>query len=308
MIDSKEVAVIGLGPSGVSASIYLSRYGMVPFCFEKELIGGKINQTEKIENYAGIPSIKGPQLSMALEEQLSSLSIRPIYKEVTKVSALEDGTYHVEYGKNLSHDFKYVILANGLIPSPFSIPGEEKFKRRGISRCAICDGPLYKGKNVAVIGAGNAAFEEATYLASICNHVSLIARRETFRAQEKVIEKFKSLNNTEIYAPYQVVEANGTSSLESLLIQEKKTGEIKSLLIEGLFLYVGEMPSLSFLNIDGLTDEKGYLITDEKKMTKRANLYAVGDCRNTSLRQVATAVSDGAIAASDIFRKYQEEN
>ncbi len=308
MIDSKEVAVIGLGPGGVSASIYLSRYGMIPFCFEKELVGGKVNQTERIENYAGIPSIEGPKLGMALEEQLSSLGIRPIYKEVKRVSLLEDGTYRIEYGKGLSHDFEYVILANGLIPSPYVISGEEKFKRRGISRCAICDGPLYKGKNVAVIGAGNAAFEEASYLASICNHVFLIARREEFRAQEKVVQKFKALNNTEVYAPYQVVEADGTSSLESVLIQNLKTMETKSLSIEGLFLYVGEMPSLSFLDIGGLTDEKGYLVTDEKKMTKSANLYAVGDCRNTSLRQVATAVSDGAIAASDIFKKYQEEN
>lgn len=308
MVDKKEVAVIGLGPGGVSAAIYLKRYGMVPYCFEKELVGGKVNKTEKIENYAGVKSIGGPDLGMLLEGQLKSFDIKPIYKAVKRVSLNEDGTFHVEYGKDLSHDFQYVLLANGLGEKPFPIQGEEAFHKRGISRCAICDGPLYKGKDVAVIGAGNSAFEEATYLASICNHVTLIARRTQFRADQMVVDGFKALDNVTLLAPYDVVSATGTASIESLKVRNKETMEEKDVAISGLFLFVGDMAISNFVDIPDLTDEKGYLIADSNMMTKVKNLYAAGDCRTTPLRQVATATSDGALAATMIHNDYQKNN
>lgn len=308
MVDKKEVAVIGLGPGGVSAAIYLKRYGMVPYCFEKELVGGKVNKTEKIENYAGVKSIGGPDLGMLLESQLKSFDIKPIYKTVKRVSLNEDGTFHVEYGKDLSHDFQYVLLANGLGEKPFPIEGEETFHKRGISRCAICDGPLYKGKDVAVIGAGNSAFEEATYLASICNHVTLIARRTQFRADQMVVDTFKALDNVTLLAPYDVVSATGSASIESLKVRNKETMEEKDVAISGLFLFVGDMAISNFVDIPDLTDEKGYLITDSNMMTKVKNLYAAGDCRTTPLRQVATATSDGALAATMIHNDYQKNN
>ena len=308
MVDKKEVAVIGLGPGGVSAAIYLKRYGMVPYCFEKELVGGKVNKTEKIENYAGVKSIGGPDLGMLLESQLKSFDIKPIYKTVKRVSLNEDGTFHVEYGKDLSHDFQYVLLANGLGEKPFPIQGEEVFHKRGISRCAICDGPLYKGKDVAVIGAGNSAFEEATYLASICNHVTLIARRTQFRADQMVVDGFKALDNVTLLAPYDVVSATGSASIESLKVRNKETMEEKDVAISGLFLFVGDMAVSNFVDIPDLTDEKGYLITDSNMMTKVKNLYAAGDCRTTPLRQVATATSDGALAATMIHNDYQKNN
>lgn len=305
MIDPKEVAVIGLGPSGVSAAIYLKRYGMVPYCFEKELVGGKVNKTEKIENYAGVKAINGPELGMLLEDQLHSFGIKPIFKEVKRVSLNEDGTFKVQYGKDLEHDFKYVLLANGLGEKPFPIQGEETYHKRGISRCAICDGPLYKGKDVAVIGAGNSAFEEAIYLASVCHHVTLIARRTQFRAQEAVVEQFKKLENVTLLAPYDVISSTGTTSLETLTAKNKETGEEVTINVQGLFLYVGEIAVTNFLDIPNLADEKGYLITDANMMTKVKNLYAAGDCRTTALRQVATATSDGALAATMIHNDYQ---
>ncbi len=304
-VDKKEVAVIGLGPGGVSAAVYLKRYGMSPYCFEKELVGGKVNRTEKIENYAGIPSIQGPKLGMELETQLSNLDIKPIYKEAKRLSVNEDGTFHVEYGRGLSHDFFYVILANGLLEKPFVIPGQEKFHSRGMSRCAICDGPLYKNKDVAVIGAGNAAFEEALYLASICHHVFLIARRTEYRAQERIVREFASLPNTEILSPYEAVSADGVDSISSLTVRNRQDGKERTLPVQGLFLYVGEIPDTSFLDIQGLDDDHGYIVVDERKMTKVKNLFAVGDCTDTLLRQVVTATSDGAIAATSIYQDYQ---
>lgn len=305
MIDNKEVAIIGLGPSGVSAAIYLKRYGMEPYCFEKELVGGKVNKTEKIENYAGVRSIGGGELGMLLETQLKDFGIKPIYQEVKRLSLNQDGTFTLQYGKDNHHDFKYVILANGLGEKPFPIPGEEVFHKRGISRCAICDGPLYKGKDVAVIGGGNAAFEEATYLASICSHVTLIARRTTFRATEAAVNNFKKQTNTTILAPYEVIQANGDSKIHSIVARNKETGEETTVPAEALFLYVGEVPSTGFLDIPNLFDEKGYLMTDDRMETKVKNLYATGDCRNTLLRQVATATADGALAATSIHSDYQ---
>ncbi len=303
-MDKKDVAVIGLGPGGVSAAIYLKRYGMNPICYEKELIGGKVNKTEKIENYAGIPSVSGPDLGMKLEEQLDKFSIRPIYQDVKKVTGNEDGTFTVTTSKG-SKDFYYVILANGLGEKPFPIEGEDKFRRRGISRCAICDGSFYQGKDVAVVGAGNSAFEEATYLSDICSHVTLIARRNEFRAQESVVEEFRNRKNTEILAPYHIISADGETSISSVIVQNNETKEEKTLLVSGLFLYVGEEATSSFVDIPEIKDEKGIIITDDRMETKVSHLYAIGDCRNTSLRQVVTATSDGAIAATSIHDDYQ---
>ncbi len=307
MVDEKEVAIIGLGPGGVSAAIYLKRYAMKPVCFEKELVGGKVNKTEKIENYPGLKAIQGPAFGNLLEEQISSFDIQPIYKEVKRLSLNEDSTFHIEYGSRFSSDFRYVILANGLSEKPFMIPGEEKFQKKGISRCAICDGPFYKGKDVAVIGGGNAAFEEAIYLSSLCNHVSLIARRNIFRAQESVVEKFKNLKNTSLYASYDVLSCDGKESISSLCIQNKETMEKIDLSIQGLFLYVGEIPSTGFVDLPTLETDDGYIKTDASLETNIKNLFAIGDCRKTPLRQVSTAIGDGALAASMIHQLSQRE-
>lgn len=304
-MNNNEVCIVGLGPAGVSAAIYLKRYGMEPVCYEKELVGGKVNKTERIENYAGILSVKGPDLGMTLEDQLAKFNIKVNYEEVTEVSLNEDGSFKVStsYG---SKDYRYVILANGLGERPFPIAGEDTFKKRGISRCAICDGNFFKNKNVAVIGAGNSAFEEALYLSDICSHVTLVARRNEYRAQESIVEQLKKKENATILSPYVPVLVKGTDTLEQIVVENRETGEQKALDISGLFLYVGEMANTSFVKIPQAMDEKGILVTDDHLETKVKNLYAVGDCRDTLLRQVATATSDGALAASFIHEDYQK--
>ncbi|MCH3966521.1 MAG: FAD-dependent oxidoreductase [Bacilli bacterium] len=306
MIDNQEVAVIGLGPSGVTASIYLKRFGMTPVPFEREQVGGQVDKTEQIENYPGFPIIKGPELGQEFEKHLAKFSIEPIYTEVSKITLMEDGNFHVEYGLGKSRDFHYVILASGLSPTDFHIPGEDAYQGRGFSRCAICDGPFYKGKEVAVIGAGNSAFEEASYLASLCSHVTLIARRTQFRAAKASVDRFTAFPNTTLLAPYDIVGSAGTKKVESLTLKNKENGEEKTVPVSGVFLYVGEKAETSLLRIPGLTDEKGYLVTDENMETKAKNLYATGDIRVKNLRQVATAVNDGAIAATAIHQDYQE--
>lgn len=302
-MENKDVAIIGLGPSGVSASIYLKRYGLNPICFEKELIGGKVNKTELIENYVGVNKIAGPKLGMIFEDQINSFGIKPIYKEVKELTLNEDSSFHLKYGKE-ERDFKYVIIANGLKNKPFKIEGEETFNRRGISECAICDGPLYKGKDVAIVGAGNSAFEEACYLATICSSVTLIARRSEYRATKAAVDRLKSFSNARILSPYEIVKASGNTSIEKLIVKNKENNEVEELSISALFLYVGEIPCNDFIKIPNLELNNGFIKTDCRMMTNIKNLYAVGDCIDKILRQVVTATSDGALAASAIHDDY----
>lgn len=304
MPDEKEVAVIGLGPSGVTAAIYLNRFGMVPYCFEKELVGGQVNKTEKIENYTGVKSIGGPELGNLLESQLSSFGIKPIYKEVKEVRLNDSGAFTIKYG-NEEKEFKYVIVCSGLRPNPFVVPNQESYNSKGISRCAICDGPLYKGKDVVVVGAGNSAFEEASYLATICSSVSLIARRKEFRAFPSAIESLKNKPNAKIFAPYNIVNSNGSNSVEEVVIQNVETKEEETIKASAIFLYVGEKADSTFMNIKKLNvDDNGYIIVNDKKESSVENLFACGDVIKKDLRQVATAVSDGSIAAYSIYQKY----
>ena len=303
-MNDKEVCIIGGGPAGASAAIYLKRYGMEPIVFEKDLVGGKTNYTDKIENYPGYLGEKGPVLGAQFGEQLERLGIKPIYTEVKSVFLNEDGTFEVIYGKE-ERTFRYVVLANGLAERPYHLQGQDAFKSRGISRCAICDGPFYKGKDVVMIGSGNAAFEEANYLCTICNSVSLIARREEFRAQEDVVSKFRSFPNGNIYAPYEAVSCSGEKSLESVTIKNLKTQEEEILKAQGMFVYIGAMPVTGFLQIPGVADERGFIKADPSSMkTSVPNLYAIGDCRDTPLRQVTMAVGDGSLAATKIHYDY----
>lgn len=306
--NNKDVAIIGLGPGGVSAAIYLKRYGMNPIGFEKGLIGGKVNKAQRIENDAGVLSVSGPELGMRLEKQLNDFKIEHHFKEVKEITQNEDGTFHIHYGKDGYLDVKYVILANGLGEKPFAIPGEEKFSKRGISRCAICDGPLYKGKDVAVIGSNDAAFEEASYLATICHHVTLISKSSRLKASPVLVDRFSSFENATILLSHDIVKCDGETSISTLDVRNKETQEVTSLSIQALFLYVGDMPSSNFLKQEGFVDEKGFIVTDSRMETKIPNIFAIGDCRDTYLRQVSTAVSDGAIAASRIREREMKKD
>lgn len=298
-MNEKEVAVIGLGPAGVSAAIYLKRSGMIPVCFEKDVVGGKTNYTDKIVNYAGYTEETGHVLAQRMEAQLQAFDIVPIFTKVQRVSLNPDQTFRIAYGRE-EKDFRYVIIAGGLGQKPFAIPGEDTFKKKGISRCAICDGPFYKGKDVAVLGSSDDAFEEALYLSSFCHSVTVISDTADIQAAEVVKEAFRAVPLATVLFPFTITKALGTQSLEHLELKSLKDGSIIDLPVSALFVYIGSSATSDFIQAPGLREENGLLLTDDAMMTSVKNLYAIGDCRKTPLRQVATAVGDGALAATMI--------
>ena len=268
-----DVCVIGMGPAGVTAAIYLKRFGFEPICFEPMMVGGKVNVTYEIQNYPGFMGM-GPELAMKLEEQVKFNEIKIVRKSVKKVEKV-DSVYKVVAGQE-EYYFKAVIIATGLKEKEYKVPGEDKYQARGISRCAVCDGPLYRNKPVAVLGGGNSAVEECAYLATICSKVTLIHRRDEFRADEQLVNNLKKYQNIDIVTPYVIIDS------------------------EALFVYVGANPVTDFIDVKDILDERGQIITNENMETKSQGLFAAGDDRQTRLRQVATAVSDGAKAAYSV--------
>lgn len=296
MLNNKEVAIIGMGPAGVSASIYLKRYGLIPNCYEKDVIGGKTNYTDKIVNLAGFTKEKGPLLASDYEKQLDNFDIKVIYKTINEIDKKDD--HYLIKASNYEKKFDYIILALGLQMQKSNIINIDKFMGRGVSSCAICDGNFYKDKIVAVYGNGNECLVETSYLASICKTVYLIYKEDELNGVESEINRIKNKDNIKLLPKSIVKEIEGENKVSSIKV--KKDSEEITLDVSGLFIYGQMLPSSKILNFDVKRDEKGFIITDNKMETSNKNLFAVGDYRNTSLRQIATAISDGAIAASTI--------
>lgn len=292
-----DVCVIGMGPAGVTAAIYLKRFGFEPICFEPMMVGGKVNVTYEIQNYPGFMGM-GPELAMKLEEQVKFNEIKIVRKSVKKVEKV-DSVYKVVAGQE-EYYFKAVIIATGLKEKEYKVPGEDKYQARGISRCAVCDGPLYRNKPVAVLGGGNSAVEECAYLATICSKVTLIHRRDEFRADEQLVNNLKKYQNIDIVKPYVIIDSEGDKKIQSLTLQNVIDSSVKKIDSEALFVYVGANPVTDFIDVKDILDERGQIITNENMETKSQGLFAAGDDRQTRLRQVATAVSDGAKAAYSV--------
>ena len=303
MLKNKEVAIIGMGPAGVSASIYLKRFALSPICYEKDLIGGKTNYTDKIVNYAGYTLEKGPLLASEFEKQLQKFDIKVNYKMINKVSICDD--HFKIYSSSFEKEFDYVVLALGLSMRKLDIKNIDKFMGRGISSCAICDGNFYKNKEVVVYGNGNECLEETLYLSSLCKKVTLIYNQEDLLGIESTTYKIKNSSNIELINKTKILEVEGTTRLEKIYCKNND-GEF-SLNVDGMFIY-GEMSSFSsLLDFDVERDDKNFIKTDMNMETSVKNLYAIGDYRNTILRQVVTATSDGAICANSIHDKILKE-
>ena len=294
-MELNKVAIIGMGPSGITAAIYLKRSGITPICFEQNDIGGKLNILKEIENYPGYIG-DGKGLSEKFIEQIKHFDIDVKKEAVQSINKNPDNTFTIKTDAG-SYLFQAVIIATGIREKPFKVPGSEAYFENGISRCAECDANFHKNRPVAVIGNSQEAIKDTIYLASICSPVYLINSTSEYKANQEEVEKLKALNNVTIYNPYKIVGSSGQRLISKLVIENVETKEQKTLDVEGLFIFLGATPMTEFLGYMDILDEKGNIAVDEHMKTRVDGLFAIGDIRNAVLRQVITAVSDGGVAA-----------
>ncbi len=303
MKNNKQIAIIGAGPSGITAAIYVKRAGFTPVIYESNIVGGKVNYTSIVENYPSIVSISGPDLAMLFGKHLKDENIILKYEEVRDIKQNENGYEVISDYSNII--YKAVIIATGTKESTLDVNGIEKFEHKGVSYCAVCDGPLFRNKDVAVVGGGDAALEEALYLSSFCASVTLIHRRNEFKASQILIDKIKSSNVT-LQLNSVVTSLKGENCLEEIEITSLEDNTTKVIKISGLFPYIGAKANTSFLSSLNILNTKGYIDVNEKMETSLKGVYAIGDVINKELRQIVTAVSDGAIAGMEASRYLKE--
>lgn len=291
-----DLIIIGSGPAGLSAAIYAKRAGLELLVLEKApMSGGQVLNTYEVDNYLGMPGMNGFDMGMKFREhtdklgidfqeaQVRSLTVR----DGVKVIGTDDGELEA----------KTVILATGAVHAHLGVPGEEELAGVGVSYCATCDGAFFRGKTVAVAGGGDVALEDAIYLARFCKKVYLIHRRDEFRGARVLQEELKKLENVEILYSCTVEEIRGGECVESLLVRNVKTEEISELEADGIFVAVGIRPSTELVRELAECDEAGYVLAGEDCATNIPGLYAAGDVRKKPVRQIITAVADGANAA-----------
>jgi len=290
-----DIIIIGAGPAGLTAAIYAARSGKKVLVYEKEGIGGQIAFSPRVENYPGIRSVSGAEFSDNLYEQALSFGVEI---ELEEVVGIEDNgetkAVVTENGKELC---KKIIIATGVQHRKLGIPDEDDDVGCGVSYCAVCDGAFFKNTDVAVVGGGNAALRSAQLLAGICNKVYLIHRRNEFRGEKMIVDELESLGNVEFVLDSVVTSLFGEGDLSSVEIENRISGEHSRIDVSALFVCVGQIPSNdAFKNIVSL-DENGYIIAGEDCRTNVEGVFAVGDCRTKTVRQLTTAAADGAVAA-----------
>ncbi len=307
MDNAYEAVIIGGGPAGLTAGIYLMRARINTLLLEKQLPGGAPMNTEHIENYPGFPEpISGRELMGRMAEQARRLGLQ--IKEFSQVEGIEhgDGGFTIRVDKDVYRSTG-LILAMGTAPVKLGIPGEEALLGRGISYCATCDGMFFRDLEVAVIGGGDAALSEALTLANITAKVNLIHRREELRGQQILQERVRRNERIELMLNKVPLRVVGGNQVESITLKDTKTGEESEIRVSGVFFYVGSRPDTSFLGDLVETDKTGFIITDQNLATKTEGLFAAGDVRSKSLRQITTAVGDGALAAVNLEKYILEK-
>lgn len=294
-----DVAIIGGGPAGLTAGIYAARAGKSTAVIERGLIGGQITFTDSIDNFPAAPGMNGAEYAMKIQSQAESFGAEIIMDEITEVAApeTEGGAFKIK-GNSDEYEATAVVLATGLDNRKMGISGEDGLISRGISFCAVCDGAFFRNKEVAVYGGGNTAVEDAAFLANICSKVTIIHRRDRFRAEQAVVDELKALDNVEFVMTSNVVGVNGDKALESITVKNNETGETRDIDVSALFVAIGKIPNgKPFANLVA-TDEAGYFEIGESCEAGTPGVFVAGDGRSKDLKQLTTAVSDGSIAAT----------
>lgn len=290
----KDLAIIGAGPGGVTAAIYAKRSGLEFDIFEKYCVGGNVVSAFEIENYPGVGKIVGADLAMNFMNELSELKIDVIYDEVVEIKKTNDG-FELKTAMGSVSNYKKVLLALGTKPRQLNVQDEEKFLGRGISFCATCDGAFYKDKEVLVVGGGNSALTETLYLSNIVKKAYVITRHE-LKGDKKEIAKIKATQNVEVIEFKSINKLLGEDGIKGVQLIDTETKELSELNIDGIFVYIGQLPPTGFLKELEILNERGFIEVDNHFETTVKGLFAIGDCINKTVRQIVTATGDAASA------------
>jgi thioredoxin reductase (NADPH) len=298
-----DVIVIGAGPGGMTAALYASRSNLSTLIIEKGVPGGQLINTADIENYPGFKSIKGPELANEMYEGATQFGAEYTFGDVREV--IDGKEYKQVITSNKIFKTRTIVIATGAEHKKLGIPGESELNGRGVSYCAVCDGAFFRDLPLVVVGGGDSAVEEGTYLTQFASEVTIIHRRDELRAQEILQERAFSNDKVNFIWDSVVEEIEGDNNVSSLQIRNVKTGEVTHMDAAGVFIYIGLLPnSEMFSNLD-IMDDEGWILTDRNMETSIPGIYAVGDVRDTVLRQVSTAVGDGSIAADSAYKYIQ---
>ncbi len=289
-----DIIIIGAGPAGLTAAIYARRAEKSVLVLEKETFGGQITHSPKVENYPGFIQMSGNEFAEKLIEQALHLEAEI---ELDEARAIEDhGEFKRVVCENGSFDCKAVILATGSKHRQLGVARENDFVGAGVSYCAVCDGAFYRGKTVAVIGGGNTALQEAVMLSDLCKQVTLVQNLAFFTGEQKLLDQLKQKDNVAFITSCVVDSLNGSDELTGITIRNTETGETRDLTVDGIFVAIGQVPENEPFRAVVPLNEWGYIVSDESCAMGKG-VFVAGDCRTKQVRQIATAISDGAVAA-----------
>ncbi|KRL02915.1 thioredoxin-disulfide reductase [Liquorilactobacillus capillatus] len=301
MTKEYDVIIIGAGPGGMTAALYASRANLAVLMLDRGIYGGQMNNTAEVENYPGFKSILGPDLAKEMYESSTQFNAEYAYGNVEKITITTDNMKVIKTDSD-EYKTKAVIIATGSQYKKLGVPGEDEYSGRGVSYCAVCDGAFFRDREVVVIGGGDSAIEEGSYLTQLVKKVDVIHRRDELRAQ-KILQN-RAFANPKINFVWDtiVTEIKGDEQkVTGVITHNKKTGENKELPISGVFIYVGVEPMTESFRELGITDDEGWITTNEKMETTVPGIFAIGDVRKKELRQITTAVGDGGIAGQGVF-------
>lgn len=290
-----DVLVVGGGTAGLTAAIYVLRSGKSVMVVEPENFGGQITYSPKVENFPGFKSISGNEFAEMLVDQAMELGAETDFSKVIKIE--DSGNIKKVITDSGEFLAKSVIIATGAKHRHLGIEREEDLSGCGVSYCAVCDGAFFKGKSVAVVGGGNAALQSAMHLLSYCSKVYLVHRRDSFRGEEHLAARLKEKENIEFVLDSVVNRLKGENDLSGITVKNVKTGEEREIDIDGLFIAVGQEPNNEVFKGFIDLDEAGYIVSGEDCKTSKMGIFAAGDCRTKSIRQLTTAAADGTVAA-----------
>lgn len=300
-----DTIIIGAGPAGMTAALYTARSNLKVALLEAGIPGGQMNNTADVENYPGYALISGPELAEKMFEPLENLGVEHVFGHVQRIE--DQGGSKKVITEDEVYESKTVIIATGAFHRQLNVPGEAEFNSRGVSYCAVCDGAFFRDEDLLVVGGGDSAVEEAIFLTQFAKSVTIVHRRDQLRAQ-KVLQDRAFANEKISFVWDSVVEAihGDERKVTGVTFKNIKTGEISQADFGGIFIYVGLDPVSEFVADLGIRDESGWIVTDDHMKTSVAGIYAIGDVRQKDLRQITTAVGDGAIAGQEAYKYITE--